>query len=531
MKKLNFLIFLLLLLSFPLSNMAQMRYMEPVFSDVTITHDTFGGNISIYPIVLGQSMTPQGVALDMTVIQPTGDTVSERPLIILLHSGTYFDPGLNGGASGTINDSVLIEMGTRWAKMGYVVASIDNRKGWNAIGDAEAKRKTILEATYRAIQDARTAVRFFRITAAFAGNPYRIDPTRIVMGGDGTGGYLTYGVAFLKRFEQVNLVKFQDFSDPLNPVPYVDTLLLGDPYGIDTTLLNAPNHVGVSSDIQMGFALGGALGDSSWVEPGDPPFAALHTIGDRLAPYKVADVVEPVNNDVVISTASGAYTTLQKNNEKGNNDVWKGVQWADPYNIEAATKNDGIDGLFPLDPPFTPCTRQCTTSIPNAPMDTCEYDGAPWQWYNPAIYTAGIYPFIPQAAVFTAAELMCTYDLGNPNDAARSKTYIDTIIGFLTPRIVIALGLPNNVSIDELKSETQLKAYPNPATNMINLKAGDATPMLGVEVYDAMGRLVSRQENLRTSQFTIMREGWTPGMYLVKVHFAQGTVIEKVIFE
>jgi hypothetical protein len=55
--------------------------------------------------------------------------------------------------------------------------------------------------------------------------------------------------------------------------------------------------------------------------------------------------------------------------------------------------------------------------------------------------------------------------------------------------------------------------------------------MLGVEVYDAMGRLVSRQENLRTSQFTIMREGWTPGMYLVKVHFAQGTVIEKVIFE
>jgi hypothetical protein len=257
----------------------------------------------------------------------------------------------------------------------------------------------------------------------------------------------------------------------------------------------------------------------------------LHTIGDRLAPYKVADVTEPVNNDVVIQAASGAYTTVGNSNLRGNNDIWAGIQWSDPYNQEAATKNEGIDGLFPLDPPFTPCSRQCITSIPNAPMDTCEYDGAPWQWYNPAIYTAGIYPFIPQSAVFTAQELMCQYDLSNPNDAARSKTYIDTIVGFLTPRIVIALGLPNNVAIDELKEITQLKAYPNPASSILKLQAGNATPMRGVEVFDAMGRLVYRQEGLHTNQITITREGWTSGLYIVKVHFDEGAVVEKVIFE
>jgi hypothetical protein len=411
-----------------------------------------------------------------------------------------------------------------------VVASIDNRKGWNAIGMAEEKRKTILEATYRCIQDARTAVRYFRATAA-ATNPYRIDPNKIVMGGDGTGGYITYGVAFVKDYSQINLLKFQDFTDPLNPVPYVDSALLGGPYGLEMRALNVPNHVGFSSDIQMGFALGGACGDSSWVDAGDPPFAALHTVGDRLAPYKVADVVEPVNNDVVIQTASGGYTTVSNNNARGNNDVWKGIQWTDPYNQAAATKNDGIDGLFPLDPPFTPCMRQCTTSIPNAPMDTCEYDGGPWQWYNEAIFTQFIYPQLPQAAVFTAQELICTYNLGNPNDPARARTYIDTIVGFLTPRIVVALGLPNNVGIQDLKSETQLKAFPNPTTGILKLRVGDATPIRGVEVFDAMGRLLLTREGLRTTDYTLDGSSFTKGLYLVKVHFDQGAVTEKIFFE
>jgi len=503
---------------------------DKVFTSVTVTVDTFAQNISIYPIILGAAMTPQLVPIDMVVYEPTGDTVSNRPLIILLHSGTYFDPGLNGGASGTVNDSVLVELATRWAKKGFVVASIDNRKGWNAVGNAEEKRKTILEATYRAIQDARAAVRFFRADAA-GDDKYRIDPDKIAMGGDGTGGYITYGATYLKRFEQVNLVKFQDFTDPMNPVPYVDTSLLADPYGVLQRPLNVPNNPTFSSAIQMGFAFGGALGDSSWVEPGDPPFAALHTVGDRLAPYRVADVVEPVNNDVVIQTASGAYTTIQKSVEKGNNDVWKGINWRDPYNQEAATKNDGIDGLFPLDPPFTSCMRQCTTSIPNAPMDTCAYDGAPWQWYNEAIYTMFIYPQLPQAAVLTAQELICTYNLGNPNDPARAKTYIDTIEGFLTPRIIIALGLPSTVGIEDLKEVTEFKAYPNPAQNILKLQVGNATPMRAIEVFDAMGRMVSRIEGIRATQHTITREGWTAGMYMVKVHTDRGTVVEKVIFE
>jgi acetyl esterase/lipase len=314
----------------------------------------------------------------MDVYTPTGDTVTARPVVILIHTGTYFDPVLNGSPSGRRTDSVIVELANRFAKRGYVVASIDHRRGWNPTGDAETKRKTILEATYRAIQDSRTAVRYFRKSHAEDSNPYGIDPDNIIMGGDGTGGYITYASAFLTRIQQVLITKFYDFSAS-PPVPYVDTLQLGDPYGIVAGSLNTPNWPTYSSDFLMGFAIGGALGDSSWVEAGGPAFAALQATEDRLAPYFVDDVVEPVNFDVVIASASGAYSTLEKVNEKGLNDVWIAANFTDPFSVEAATKNDGLEGLFPFQMEFTSCMSQCVTSIPNFPMDTCAYNGAAWQ--------------------------------------------------------------------------------------------------------------------------------------------------------
>ena len=65
-----------------------------------------------------------------------------------------------------------------------------------------------------------------RMMEADNGNPYSIDPERIATGGSGTGGYLVYGAAFLKRIDQILLLKFFDFADPMNPVPYVRSIFL-----------------------------------------------------------------------------------------------------------------------------------------------------------------------------------------------------------------------------------------------------------------------------------------------------------------
>ncbi|MEM7659581.1 MAG: hypothetical protein AAF399_25930, partial [Bacteroidota bacterium] len=150
MKNLHPIVILSLLL-LPLFGQAQMRYQDAIFTDVDSTADVvYGNNIDIYPIILGLSTTPVPSDLKMDIYEPAGDTATNRPVIVLIHTGTYFDPVLNGSPAGLRTDSIIVELANRFAKRGYVVASIDHRRGWNPTGDAETKRKTILEATYRA---------------------------------------------------------------------------------------------------------------------------------------------------------------------------------------------------------------------------------------------------------------------------------------------------------------------------------------------------------------------------------------------
>ena len=58
--------------------------------------------------------------------------------------------------------------------MGYVVASIDYRLGWNPLAATQSERTNqLINAAYRGVQDARTAVRYFRMNAAEQGKRIR----------------------------------------------------------------------------------------------------------------------------------------------------------------------------------------------------------------------------------------------------------------------------------------------------------------------------------------------------------------------
>ena len=48
--------------------------------------------------------------LNMDVYSPMGDTATNRPLAIYLHTGNFLPPGLNGGINGSKNDSSVIVM-------------------------------------------------------------------------------------------------------------------------------------------------------------------------------------------------------------------------------------------------------------------------------------------------------------------------------------------------------------------------------------------------------------------------------------
>lgn len=516
-----------------LSLSAQTRYIDEVFSSVEDSLDiTYGVNISLLPVIAMQSTTPQPVDLKLDIYMPQGDTVSRRPVVFICHTGTFLPPIANQGATGFRSDSANVEMCRRFAKMGYVAVSISNRLGWIALptADPEVKRKTLLEAAYRGIQDVRGAIRFMRSTVALDNNPFRIDEDKFVVGGIGTGGYLSYGSAYLKRYDQINLLKFTNFSDPMNPVPYVDSSTLGDVYGLNQRQLCLPVSPGYSSDFSVGFAMGGALGDTSWVEAGDMPFISIHVPQEPFAPYDIADVIEPVNGDAVIDQAAGGLGAQKRIENLGLNDEWKSAGFTDIYSTTANARNNGLEGLYPMQVPFSRCSQQCVNSIPNFPADTCQYDGGPWHWFNEQWFVAAY--SMQMSPTFTGPEALCRTLLGSINDPAASRTYIDTCMGYIAPRIAYTLAIGPFTSIDDdLKVQSELQLFPNPASDALYFSTAISSPIQSIEVLDATGRTLRHVQAVNNNSFKLDRDGLTTGLYFVKVNLAKGSITERVMFK
>ena len=178
---------------------AQNRYLEPVFDQVKVTHDlVYAKNATVETIPLTGQAIPVDLLFDF--YEPEGDTATTRPVVIVVHRGDYLYY-LQGSCLPWYQDSLPIELCTRLARMGYAVAAIDIRTGWSPLDPLYAKRvATWINAYYRSIQDLRTAVRFFKKTAAEDANPFRIDTAKIVVWGENTGGMTVLGASYANSF-------------------------------------------------------------------------------------------------------------------------------------------------------------------------------------------------------------------------------------------------------------------------------------------------------------------------------------------
>ncbi|MEW6468538.1 MAG: T9SS type A sorting domain-containing protein [Bacteroidota bacterium] len=223
------------------------RYWEPVFSSVTVTSNvTFGSATNI---------NNSTQVLKMDIYEPAGDTVSMRPVLVLAHGGSFI--------GGTKTDQDVVELCNRFAKKGYVCASIDYRLGIGFPIDSVNATKAVV----RAVQDMKAAVRFFRRDFAENGNSYNIHPNYIFCGGSSAGAFTGLHLAYL---------------DQLSEVPsWINISSLG---GLDG---NSGNP-GYSHRVNGVINLCGALGDFNWLVPGDVPFVSLHGDNDQTVPYGTA---------------------------------------------------------------------------------------------------------------------------------------------------------------------------------------------------------------------------------------------------
>lgn len=225
------------------------RYVSPnLFPEVTVTTGVvFGSNIG----VSGSTQT-----LRMDVYQPTGDQVALRPVVVVAFGGSFI--------SGTRAD--VANVCTDLAKRGYVAVANDYRVGFFL-----PNQTTTTRAVMRGAHDMRACVRYLRKSVAELGNPYGIDPDRIIVGGVSAGAISGLHATYLDQDSEIPAVLLSEIAS------------LG---GIEG---NSGNP-GYSSEPFACYSFSGALGDSVWVEPGDQPLVSLHEVGDGVVPYYTAPV-------------------------------------------------------------------------------------------------------------------------------------------------------------------------------------------------------------------------------------------------
>lgn len=540
------------------SGASAQRYVKEIFTDADImvqTNVTYGTNIDFLTsnftnqarvvadvtaiktaLFLGQpipashynpldTMTRVKVTdLRMDVYYPSAaaDDSTNRPVMIYLHTGNFLPPGINGSPLGARNDSSAIYLCRQWAKRGYVAVSVSYRLGWNPIATTvQERRGTLLNAVYRAIHDVKQSVRYLRTDAAGA-NTWGIDPSRIVLFGEGTGAYVAMAYNTLDKYSEMELPKF---INPLTSKSYIDTTTVGRIDG-SGGLLNLYAPSAVSTAISATVATGGALADTSWLEAGDAPMLALQCVRDPFAPFDEGTVIVPTTLEDVVDV-QGANIYVQKSIALGNHDAILNMP-ADAYTTAARSHygktydyiypaprntikvNDNLEGLFPVVLP--------------AGASVFQNQAGPWQWWDPMSPAASRIVAPPSTTAHMAS-------LGSNPDMSRDKglRYLDTIQGYIMPRIGVILGYytTDNVSVKNI-ADLNTDVYPNPSTGVVNVRTRNLT-LNSVEVFEITGRKVLSQSVGNLTETTIDLSHLKNGSYILQVNTTEGSSSRKIM--
>ena len=224
------------------------RYRYRIFEEVEVTSD----------VLYGSNIGASGVneELFMDVYRPAGDTHTSRPVVVLAHGGFF----LAGSKEGTD----VVPLCEDLARMGYVAVSISYRLG---IDDLFSLEVSLLEAVMRGVQDAKGAIRHLRKSHAEEGNPWGIDPSRVVLGGSSAGAFIALHSAYI---------------DDLDEVPDAIDLTQS---GLQGGLEGLSGSPGYSSEVMSIVNLCGAMGDAGWMELGDAPVVSVHGTADETVPF------------------------------------------------------------------------------------------------------------------------------------------------------------------------------------------------------------------------------------------------------
>lgn len=486
---------------------SQTRFLDNVLSPAQIgvtPNVTYAQN---YTVLYGDMDTikpgPQFMleSLKMDIYEPT-DGSTKRPLIIYLGTGSFLPRYINKTPTGAKDDSATAEMCRQFARKGYVVASISYRQGWNPTSqDETVRRSTIINAAYKGVQDLHACIRYFKENVAIYGNTFNIDTTKICTGGQGTGSYITSAYASLDKQSEIKIAKFRD---PSNGIIFVNDTMWGDRFGFGGYPgFNKANTPGYTSTAQVAFAIGGALGDSTWMNAGEIPLIWSHSVYDPFAPYTTGMVNVPGTTLQVVEV-SGGRDVMARCQRLGNTAPYKG-KVMDDYTRAANVFNQGIDGLYPV-------VGMLNASGPYEWWDTNKIKMLPAQFYDVKAILGGAKASNPYMS------------------KARALTHIDTLQHYFAPRIAVSLGLVASVGVENTNLGSNVTIAPNPAKNHLIIHNNwDNNQLNTASIYDMNGRMV--QKLVVTGNHNVYNLNLPAGLYVVQMQFDNGTGTKKLVIE
>lgn len=265
--------------------------------------------------------------LTLDIFKPLNDDNTLRPLLITIHGG-----GFISGSKESM-DSINAD----FARRGYVVASIEYRKGIHISEDSPTlnecmfnvnpclnvfsgffgacshpiDRAEVYRTMYRSIQDAKGAIRFMK-------ERHQIDSTdleKVFIGGASAGGFIAMGAAYLDQKEE-KFLEAHSITDVYYPNGHPNTVgpnagtfdlcyqnsspcILKNHYerpdlgDVEGTM----NQNGYDASVAGVFNLFGGVTNLDWFDgPEGPPLYLFHQTGDALAPCGADTLLKGVFN-------------------------------------------------------------------------------------------------------------------------------------------------------------------------------------------------------------------------------------------
>jgi len=212
--------------------------------------------------LLKYNLSPRDIDLKMDIYLPLDDTSKQRPLLMLIHGGAFF------------NGDKASEAYTKWsnhfAAMGFVVASINYRMGFLPSADQ------IDCAGYRAVQDANAAMRYLVHNAA----KYRINTDWIFVGGTSAGAITALNLAFMRNKNRPESTRGGVFKSDL-----------GDIESVSAQYKEKFNIKAVAN-------MWGAVHDINMISNAETSIISFHGDADNIVPYgydhPFNDVLDPI---------------------------------------------------------------------------------------------------------------------------------------------------------------------------------------------------------------------------------------------